>query len=249
MIVQNSYSYIQIGLALRLLINVSKNNTIEYVTESIQTLIDCLTSCGFEVALSSMNSVAYNDMMTSMDCKDDKIRLNDDQILQIHQEFTSLEKIVFAEALTKKIFILPCRRFNTEFLLNDPAKLFKSGIYEKLDDIAQNDISSACKCLLFGEATAAAFHILRATESVLKSYYYHHKKTKRLEKPMWASMVKELRMKKKSRPCETLLTALDLIRDAYRNPTQHPQMIYEIDNTQDLFGVCFDAIGKMASEL
>lgn len=164
-------------------------------------------------------------------------------------EFSTLENVVFAEAITKKIYILPNRRFNTEYLLSDPKKLLKAGAFEKLEEIAKTDFASSCRCILFGEATAAAFHILRATESVLKSYYFHHRKQKRLAKPMWGSMLDQLRAKSKNKPPESLISSLDLIRTAYRNPTQHPEAIYEIDSAQDLFGVCLDVIGKMTDEL
>lgn len=66
---------------------------------------------------------------------------------------------------------------------------------------------------------------------------------------MWGNMLDQLRAKTKNKPPEILLNSLDLIRNAYRNPTQHPQATYEIDSAQDLFGVCLDAIGKMGSEL
>ncbi|MDQ8037424.1 MAG: hypothetical protein REI12_08385, partial [Pedobacter sp.] len=104
-------------------------------------------------------------------------------------------------------------------------------------------------CILFGEATAAAFHILRATQSVLKSYYYIHRKQNRLANPMWANMIDQLRAKTKNKPPAALLSALDLIRTEYRNPTQHPHATYQIDSAQDLLGVCIDVIGKMAEEL
>ena len=91
--------------------------------------------------------------------------------------------------------------------------------------------------------------MLRATESVLKSYYFIHRKQNRLSKPMWANMVDQLKAKTKNKPPIILLNSLDLIRTAYRNPTQHPEATYEIDSAQDLFGVCLDVIGKMGLEL
>ena len=66
---------------------------------------------------------------------------------------------------------------------------------------------------------------------------------------MWANMVEQLKAKTRNKPPATLLNSLDLIRSAYRNPTQHPEATYEIDSSQDLFGVCLDVIGKMGSEL
>ena len=167
----------------------------------------------------------------------------------VQSQSAMIETVVFPESAIKRIYVLPNRRFNSEYLLSSPQKLLKEGTFEKLDEIAKQDIASACRCILFGEATAAAFHILRATESVLKNYYFLYKKQRRLEKPMWGPMIVELRAKTKSKPPETLLTSLDLIRSAYRNPTQHPEATYEIDSAQDLFGVCLDVIGKMGGEL
>jgi len=66
---------------------------------------------------------------------------------------------------------------------------------------------------------------------------------------MWGPMITELRAKRTNRPPQVLLDSLDNIRVYYRNPTQHPDAIYDIDSAQDLFGVCIDVIGKMASEL
>lgn len=66
---------------------------------------------------------------------------------------------------------------------------------------------------------------------------------------MWGDMLDQLKAKTKNKPPATLLISLDLIRSAYRNPTQHPQETYEIDSAQDLFGVCLDVIGKMTEEL
>ena len=247
--VQNSYNYIQIGLALRLLRNVSvssaKNNTIE----TIKTLTIGLQNGGFEVSMASTESETFVKMESSLNSEASTEKLNEELVSIIKEEFSLLEHVVFSEALTKKIYTLPSRRFNTEFLLNSPSKLLKLDTFDKLDNVAQSDISSACRCILFGEATAVAFHILRATESVLKSYYFHHKKQHRLTKPMWGSMIDQLRAKTKNKPPEKLLDALDNIRNNYRNPTQHPEAIYDIDSAQDLFGVCLDAIGKMADEL
>lgn len=250
MLVSDSYQYIRIGLAVRLLRHVAATETAEFVIGVQDELRDMLEKANFSVTLVSMNSIRYGAMRNSIEL----IGQRTDAIGQviatsINEEFVNIENVLFAEACTKRIYILPDRRFNTEFLLSQPEKLLKDGAYQKLDEIAKTDIASACRCILFGEATAAAFHILRATESVLKSYYCHHKRQNRLQRPMWGPMTDQLRAKTRNKPPETLLASLDLIRNAYRNPTQHPEAIYQIDSAQDLFGVCIDCIGKMADEL
>lgn len=249
MIVQNTYVYIQIGLCLRLLRNISASYKPPLATNTIETLKSNLQKGNFDVSLASMKSTAFGDMTKALSAADKEKTLSVELVSDIVEQFTILENVVFAEAITKKIYILPSRRFNTEYLLTEPKKLLKTGAFEKLEEIARTDFCSSCRCILFGEATAAAFHILRATESVLKTYYFHHRRQKRLSKPMWGPMLDQLRAKTKNKPPESLLSSLDLIRSAYRNPTQHPEAIYEIDSAQDLFGVCLDVIGKMTDEL
>jgi len=249
MLAQDSYEYIKIGLALRLLRNVNHTNTASFVLKIESDLKQQLESANFSVSLASTTSTDYGSMISALKALQPENPIGSELTKTISAEFASLEAVVFAEALTKKIYVLPSRRFNTEFLLNHPDRLLKEGAFQKLDEIAKSDLSSACRCILFGEATAAAFHVLRATESVLKSYYFHHRRQNRLDRPMWGGMVDQLKSKTRNKPPAPLLASLDLIRTAYRNPTQHPEAIYQIDSAQDLFGVCLDVIGKMTDEL
>jgi len=250
MIVKDSYSYIRIGLNIRLLRNVTEKSKKHLAKVSLDSLVEDLKVGDFQVTLAAMESTKFDKMLSALDAlESDETHLGAVLAGMIRDELSVIENVIFPESTIKRIYILPSRRFNSEALLNSPQNLFKDGTFKKLNAIAQQDISSACRCILFGEATAAAFHILRATEDVLKSYYLHHKKQRRLAKPMWGSMLNELKSKTKNKPPATLLTSLDLIRTAYRNPTQHPEATYEIDSAQDLIGVCIDAIGKMASEL
>ena len=250
MLVQSSYVYVQIGLAIRALRNISEHETKQFAKSMLNTLRDKLVEGDFQVTLAYMGSDSTLKMLEVLnDLEDDYQKLGENLSSWIREESTKLETVIFPESAIKKIYVLPNRRFNSEYLLNSPQKLLKEGTFDKLHEIAKQDIVSACRCILFGEATAAAFHILRATESVLKSYYLIHKKQNRLVKPMWGPMLSELKAKTKNRPPDTLLNSLDLIRTAYRNPTQHPEAIYEIDSAQDLFGVCLDVIGKMGREL
>ena len=249
MIVQDCYTHIKIGLTLRLLRNLGIKDKKEIVIECIDELKKDLEYCGFEVSIAGITSISFYKMEQEVNALEDGNDIGDILRNKLETEFATLESIVFAEALTKKIYVIPKRRFNSDYLMSQPDKLFKEGVYTKLSELARHDIASSCRCLLLGEATASAFHILRATEEVLKSYYLVHRKQKRLKNPMWGPMVDQLEAKKKNPPPETLLRSLDLIRTAYRNPTQHPESIYEIDGAQDLFGVCLDVLSKMAEEL
>lgn len=250
MLVKSSYEPISLGLWIRTLNSATPASTKEWATEAFKKMHALLLSNDLRVSLAYTNGDKYGDTIKSLNgLQSDNAPIGALIASKISERMQALEQVVFAESATKKIYILPDRRFNTEYLLNNPSKLLKDGAFEKLDEIAQHDINGACKCLLFGQSTAAAFHILRATESVLKSYYFHHRKKDRLKKPMWADMVSQLQAKKVGKPSLGLLKSLDNIRQTYRNPTQHPEAIYDIDRVQDLFGVCLDVIGQMADEL
>lgn len=247
MLVQTSYSYIKIGLAVRLLRNVLPKYEKDLIRKSITAVKEELELVDFKVSLSFMGSSDFISMLESVNKGDDSSEVGD-LSEDIRRIFESLETVLFSEATTKNVYVLPSRRFNADYLLNDPQKLFKDGAFSKLSPLARMDIASACRCILFGESTASAFHILRATEDSLKMYYFLHIKKNRLKTPMWASMITALKAKSRNRPPLSLLDSLDMVRENYRNPTQHPEATYEIDSAQDLFGVCLDLIGKMAKE-
>jgi len=250
MLVRDCYSLIILGLWIRTLSNVRESFSKSWAIGLIDHLQSSLIENDLAVSVSWTTGSRYSNVVAKIkSLPDDTSPLGQELSAQFSEVIQSLENVVFAESSTKKIYILPERRFNTDYLLNNPAKLIKDGIFIKLDEIARYDITAACKSLLFGQATAAAFHILRATESVLKSYYFHHRKKNRLKKPMWSDMVAQLQAKKTGKPPLSLLKALDNIRQTYRNPTQHPEAIYDLDRVQDLFGVCFDVIGQMGAEL
>ena len=48
-------------------------------------------------------------------------------------------------------------------------------------------------------------------------------------------MTTELKKIKKNKPNKVILSSLDLVRESYRNPTQHPEAFYTIDEAQNLF--------------
>ena len=244
---QSCYTLIKIGLAIRLLRNLTPKCTAAFVTKHYSMLTSGLTDARFTVSTAGLNNVS--EMVKSLEDLDEKELIGGKASAEINSEMVYVEKIVFAESITKEVYTFPDRRFNSEILLSKPAKLLKIGAYEKLSEIAKSDVDAACRCILFGEATAAAFHILRATEDVLRQYYLHHRKRKRLTKPMWGPMTNELRAKKSKKPPDVVLNSLDLVRTSYRNPTQHPDATYDIQSAQDLMGVCIDLVNRMTSEL
>ena len=63
---------------------------------------------------------------------------------------------------------------------------------------------------------------------------------------MWGPVVTDLRRRPKTKEHTTLYNNLDNIRLSFRNPTQHPEKLYDIHETQDLWHLCAEVINRMA---
>lgn len=157
----------------------------------------------------------------------------------------SLRETLDAEATNSVAYVAHDRRHTSKTLLGGMATLLADGAFEDLPDVAQYDICEAGRAIVFDLPTAAGFHLMRATEAALRQYYERLIKRNRLAKPMWGPMLDALRNKKQKPPPSHLLDHLDTIRKNFRNPTQHPEKVYNLEETQDLLGLAADAISRM----
>ena len=176
---KNSYSLIHVGLLIRHLRHTSVAHDVAFAVRNITALDQQIVNAGLPVSTSGMAKLI---LIKSELSESDPTESLGSRAEDIVAEITTLEQIIYAESRTKSIYVLPERRYNTTWLLNEPFKLFRDGVFQKLSDLAQFDIGSAGRCVLFGEGTAAAFHWLRATEDVLRTYYRHHIRRNRLQK-------------------------------------------------------------------
>ena len=97
--------------------------------------------------------------------------LTQEQSERLNEIMRQLRYTLEAELKGFEAYIVTPKRFDIEKLLKDTPSLLAPGVYSKLPEIAQFDLAEAGKCIAFGRPTAAAFHILRGTESVLVSFY------------------------------------------------------------------------------
>jgi len=111
----------------------------------------------------------------------------------------------------------------------------------------QLDFDQGGKCLAFDIPTAAGFHFLRSTESVLRQYYrVVTDKEPKAQLRNWGAYLKILN----KCGAESRVTAIiEHIRVTYRNPVQHPEENLTEEQAQVLFGVCVSAITLMTSEI
>lgn len=176
-------------------------------------------------------------------------KVSTDLSQQIIAEINKIDPALDAELQLKEAYVLTEKRFPLTSLTNDPQKLLGQDVFASLSTTSQKDFSLGCMQIALSQPTSSAFHLMRALEEEVKRLYHSFKKTNRLEKPMWGPMVKELREKKAPKPSSKSLDHLDSIRVHFRNPTQHPNAFYSLDESQDLLNQTITAINMIHREI
>lgn len=139
--------------------------------------------------------------------------------------------------------------YDTDALIEHAEHHLLPDIRAALPPQAITDLREAGRCLAYENATACAFHLWRAIETVMQEYY--SKLTgSTLEKDgiasNWGAYIKGL----ENANADVKVTAfLDHIRDKYRNPHTHPDVVVTIGEAQGLFGVATSSIDQMVTEM
>jgi hypothetical protein len=243
------WEYIYFGTALRYLQDARAGwkvgSTDEwYVRRNLEHFIEDLKK--FDLPVSYQSTGDLHKILGELRAvDDDDATLTAEQAAELNQEMLFVRKTLEAESRLSIAYIVTEKRLDVKKLVGNVAALMSQGVWAKLPDLARADLAEAGKCVAFELPTASAFHSLRATEGVLRHFYRGVIKQKRLADPMWGPMVEQMRQKKSNRPDDTLLDVLDRIRVNFRNPTNHPDAMYDIHEAQDVFLACLEAIGRM----
>lgn len=213
--------------------------------EAIAEFLTSLEELGLTVTLRAAAKLRTMHGKLSKQPADSKLRKAD------HEHLRGIMKVLWptlsAEGQGTIAYIISERRFPIERLIGGVDKLFAEGVFKKLPIISQEDFSESAKCLAFERGTAAAFHMLRGTESILK-HYYCSKISRKRASLMWGPMVASMRNYPRRFP-EPLLNHLDHIRNSFRNPTAHPEKSFDIDEAQDLFSICIEVANRMIQDM
>jgi len=212
-------------------------------TGAFVTLLD-----DFNLPVTKRASTELTEYVKELAKKGANHKLTGEEASELKRIMISLEKTLVAESGGHVAFIVTDKRIDVNKLLSDASGLMPPGVFDSMPEIAKYDFGEAGKCIAFERPTAAAFHLLRCTESVLREFYCSIVKQNRVRGLLWKPMVEHLR-KRKKKPPEELLNHLDHIRNSFRNPTQHPEKIYDIQEAQDLFSLCVDVVNRMVKLL
>ncbi|MGA2916950.1 hypothetical protein [Methanoregula sp.] len=254
-------SWINFGTGLRYLQDAQKGYSIEgtsCVLENIDGFLKKLDKFNLKVTeraagdLKSFKSdLEEKCARLELEKKDVEKRLTQEEAKQLKEIIKILRITLFAEAKGFSAYVATEKRIDVEKLINNVSSLMAPNIFENLTKIGKYDFEEGCKCIAFERPTAAAFHLLRGTEAELREYYYRKKKILRKDQKSfksWYTMTTELRNLKSLSIPDSLLNNLDNIRENYRNPTQHPELIYDIEDVQNLFPLCVEIVNRMVSQ-
>ncbi len=164
-------------------------------------------------------------------------------------KFASLENILIATLQTLDLYYVSQKGgFDTSVLTDSGENLFPGSLLAKVPEAAI-DVAAATRCLAFELPTAAAFHLHRANEAVLRKYFDHL--AGESNRPPSGNMGEYINILKTKKLGDLkVLDVLKSIKDLHRNPLMHPDdSIKSIDEAISLYAAIRAAIGYMLDRI
>ena len=145
--------------------------------------------------------------------------------------------------------------YSTYDLAENAQMIFSDALRGIIPTASQKEFNTAGRALVFGMGMAAAIHMLRAIEIMLKLYYetYAGAPAAKGERN-YAMYVKKLTAmsedeEKTDRPDTRVIQMLAQIKSHYRNPLITPEAVTSVDEATQLFGMASALISMMAEQV
>jgi hypothetical protein len=163
----------------------------------------------------------------------------------INNIFREFESVVSNEMPGVPAYIVSKKGiYSTDDLISRAIGYFPLSIQTHIPEQARLDICEAGKCLAFELPTACSFHLWRAVEETMCAYYFSLTgKTAEagIKNKNWGTIIKAL----EERDADKSVTSfLNHIREAYRNPQLHPEVMVTLDEALSMFGAAASCINQ-----
>ncbi len=170
--------------------------------------------------------------------------MKDSAVQRLRTALNELQIVLRAElSQLDTYFVSQVSIFSTRDLVDNTEELFTSDVRAYLSDRARHDIRQAGKCLAFGLHDAAAFHVLKATEEVMRAYAeLLSGRPLEVRSRSWGDYIRILR---DAGADSKIAEYLDYIRKNHRNPILHPDAHLTKDESVALFNAATNAIVPM----
>lgn len=237
-----------LGTNIRFLIDAAEEGTRihgeGFILENLDRTRTLLEELGLTVSRRLVSFTGLDRLREELAASDADANLNAEQAASLEEKAQQLRETTLAESLGVFAYVTRDKRLDVDKLLDEPSKLFPRGVYASLSDMSQLDVAEGFKCIGFERPTAAAFHLMRAVEDSLRCFYLATVKRGRVSPLLWKAMTDQLQ-KRRQPPSASLLAQLDHIRGGFRNPTQHPDAVYDVDEAQDLAFLSIDVLTRL----
>jgi hypothetical protein len=175
-------------------------------------------------------------------------KLTDVEVVGIMEAKDQMEKNLEREHLNLPVFTVTEKGiYNLRLLIEQTEKKFSEKIRGTFSENTICDLKQAGKCLAFEVPTACAFHVCRATEALMLTYYEalsgHPWSFKKRD---WNIYIEQLRVE--GAP-DRITTRLDEIRDMDRNPYIHPDTVVTLEEAPIVFELCTGVMFFMAQQI
>lgn len=241
-------TYIHLGTVIRFLQDAKSSHSIHkdgWILENIEKLFEHLDNFNLKITKNTDSSAELRKLESELKKRPLDETLNEEDVQKISGIAGRIKETLYAEADSSIVYIITEKRWDTDKLLNNISGILAPHVFENLMPLAKKDIEESAKCITFNLPTASAFHALRATEETLRNFYKNKVKKGRVKSNLWGDIIFDMRKRPSLKKYKILLDSLDNIRTNYRNPTQHPEKNYDIEEAQDLFSLCIEALNKM----
>jgi hypothetical protein len=162
---------------------------------------------------------------------------------------------VFAEEMREAATYYVPRRgiFYTPALVDSAVETFPAEILGHIPQKTRDDWNAAGRCLAFNLLSASGFHVTRAVEGILESYYQIFTAQPGKTLRGWYDYHQELSAVALAGgspyPSQKTLSELDQMRTDYRNPIAHPRVVLSESDARMLFANGESLIIAMAQEI
>jgi hypothetical protein len=166
----------------------------------------------------------------------------------IWQSASNLESLLLGELAVQPVYhVWRKRAYDTEALVGEGETIFSKELRDDLNEDELYNIREAGKCLAFEIPTAAAFHLFRCAESIIRRYY--ELVVGELPKPKmrnWGLYIRNLR---KCGADEMVLAFLGQIKDLHRNPVIHPETKLGTEEALSLTAIVDSAMQAIVKDM
>ena len=167
---------------------------------------------------------------------------------------STFDTVFAAEMREVATYFVPRRGiFFTPALVDTADDSFPAEVRAFIPEKAKVDWRSAGRCLAFSLLSASGFHVARAVEGTLETYYQIHSGKPGATLHNWNDYLVELdkivQAGSTPPPAQKTLAELKQMKDDYRNPIMHPRVVLTETDARMLFDNGESLIIAMADEI